>query len=653
MSSLNIGLSAMNVNQHLLDLTGQNIANANTPGYHREVADLAQLTSGLNIGNGVAISQIQRVISNALDSAVNENTFQSNDLSTQVSNLRQVQSFLDTGTGSLSGLLEQFFNQIGQMTSQPDDTTQRQVLLSTAGALASKFNSLDSSFQKLQESMTGQMQSIVGQINSLGGQIAQLNGSIQLATAQGNDVNDLQDQRDQLISKLAQFADVRTIDGGQGQTNVLVGGLPLVLGNQSQTLQFSVDATGKAQVTAAGVPTPLAVSGGQLAGLMQLYNVALPTYRGQLNALSQTLIQNVDEVQATGIGLTGAMTSLLGQRGVSSATVPLAQAGLALPPQAGSLFITVTNQATGQKTLRQVNIDPATQSLQDVANAISGVANVQAVVNGQSQTLEVLAKPGYTFDFAGDLPSTPVNQNLTGTATAQIGGTYTGSTNDTYTFHVMGTGTIGVTPNLSLQVLNSSGTLIGTANIGQGYSPGTPLAAANGINVTLSAGTVNAGDSFATPVIAQPDSAGILPALGLNTFFSGNSAADIQVNPQLANNPAALAAGQSGQPGDSGNLQRLLALRDQNFMANGTASMGQFYDTMVSGLGGQIQDVTQRQNASQAVGQQLQTEQSSLSGVDPNEELVRLLQFQRAFQLSAKYVDLVNSTMDDLLNVIK
>src|SRR5439155_19269418 len=134
-----------------------------------------------------------------------------------------------------------------------------------------------------------------------------------------------------------------------------------------------------------------------------------------------------------------------GVRAASSTTVPLAQAKLAFPPQAGSLFISVTNKATGNRTISEVQIDPATQSLQDVANAINAVPNLQGLVDTQTGTLKIIAAPGFGFDFAGRLATQPDSASITGTTQAQASGTYTGSVNDVYTYKVVGTGTIGVT----------------------------------------------------------------------------------------------------------------------------------------------------------------------------------------------------------------
>src|SRR5207237_955137 len=129
----------------------------------------------------------------------------------------------------------------------------------------------------------------------------------------------------------------------------------------------------------------------QLAGLLQLRNQSIPGFAGRLDTLAHTFAQQFDEIQATGLGTGGPLTFTACTRGVSKTTAALSQANLGFPPQAGSLFITVTDKATGNRTTSEVKIDPATQSLQDVATAISAVPNLQGVVDAQTGTLQILA----------------------------------------------------------------------------------------------------------------------------------------------------------------------------------------------------------------------------------------------------------------------
>lgn len=653
MTNFSTGLSALTTSQRLMDLVGQNLANVNTPGYRRQSAILASLYVGNRAGSGVEIQRVRHTRDGILEAAITRSTSESGNLTSQLGTLRQIETLLAPGEGSLNGLLEKFFNQLEQLAGTPSDVSQRRVVLSTASGLANRFNGLANDLGRLRDGLDAQARAQVGEINTLAPEIARLNEQIHHQEVQGYPANDLRDRRDQLINQVAGIANVQTVEMPFGQTTVLVAGVAIVVGNQSTSLQSGLDAAGNLIVTAAGSSEPLTVTGGRLAGTLQTRNQVLPGFQNNLDTLARTFAHKMNQVQATGLGLSGPFSFLSGSQGVSNPTVPLSQAGLPFPPQAGSLFVTVTETATGRRTLTEVPINPATQSLQDIATAISGVSGVQAVVDPQTGTLKVLSQAGYTFDFTGRVATAPTTTAITGTTTVKVGGSYTGTVNDTLTYRVVGSGTVGVTPNLRMEVRNSAGTLLSTLNVGQGYEPGSDLQVGNGVTVQLASGTVNNNDNFTVRVVAQSDTAGLLPALGINSFFVGDRASTLSVRSDLAANPDLLAGSLSGQPGDGANLRRMAAQRDVKVMANGTQSFREFTSAMVGDAGARVQDVSRRYSAQELLAERLDAEFQSISGVDPNEEMVALLQFQRSFEMAARYIRVVDETLSELLNLVR
>jgi flagellar hook-associated protein 1 len=654
MSSFTIGLSGLSVNQTLMDLTGQNVANASDPTYHAQDAILAPVTDGTPVGAGVSIEQVRRLISSALEAALNNNASAQSDTTAQLRTLQQVQSYLASSgtTGTLQSQLETFFNDAQHLSLTPDDLTQRTVVLNDAQTLATQINGTSSAFDQVNADLVQQGGQFVDQVNQLTAQIATLNGRISISPANLGSNNALLDQRDGAIGQLAQLVNVRTLDQGNGQTSVYVGGQPLVIGNQSIAVSSSVNSSNQLVVGSNVSSGPLTNLGGSLGAVLTLRNQLVPDYQNQLNTFTNTLVHALDTIQATGLGLSGPMTTLSSGRAVSSTTVALSQAGLAYPPPAGSLFISVTNLASGQRSTQKINIDPSTNSLQDVAAAIGGIPNLQAVVNNQTGTMTILAAPGFAFDFAGRLSTSPDTQTITGSAIPQISGQYTGTANDTFTYTVVGSGAVGSATNLTLNVSNSAGVLLGSANIGQGYSPGSPLPPVEGVGIALSAGTVNAGDSFSVQTVARPDSAGISAALGLNTFFLGDASSGLQVNPDLLNAPGQFALSGSGAVGDDTNLQRIIALSDQPVLAGNTQTMSQYLIGFLGTVADNISNLNQQNTAQQSVGQTLRSQQQTVSGVDPNEQLVKLLQYQQGYQMASKFISVVNQSLADLFNVV-
>jgi flagellar hook-associated protein 1 FlgK len=646
------GLSALRVNQQVLDLLGHNIANINTPGYHRQEPLLAARFVPENlIGFGVELITIRRLRDGVLEQAIRQNAGELAFVSSRLSRLREVETILGSGSGSLRQALDEFFNRLEELAVRPADLTQRRLVLDAADRLANRFHQTADRLNELREGITAEVQTALQQANALTKQIAELNGRIAQALARGSPANDAQDRRDQLIQELAQLVGVQVIEQPLGQVNVLVGGNLVVSGSEAVELRQVIDSENRLLIFAGTSAEPVTLPGGRLAGLLQTRNETLADFRQRLDELARVLMREFDAIHARGLGLAGPFTFLAGTRSVSHVDIFLDRADTAWPIRNGTVYVSITNLATGQRTLHAVSVQPSAQTLTQLASAFSSVPHFQAIADPQTRTLKFLAEPGYAFDFAGRLPTQPAT-SITGTAQPSVSGTYTGTVNDTYTFKALTSGTIGVTPNLTLEIRNSAGQVLGTVQVGQGYAPGTVIPAVDGLLVQLSAGTLNAGDSFQVPVIAEPDTAGLLSALGLNTLFTGKDAATVAVQPDVLANPARLAISRTGAPAEAGRLREMLALRSQVVFPGSGLTLAGFYDRMVADIGAQVQSAAEVEDHLHAVGQQLQAEQQAVSGVDPNEELVRLLQHQRAFQLAARYISVVNDTLDELLRIV-
>lgn len=652
MSSLSIGLTGLLVNQRLIDMTGQNVANADNPNYHRQVGELSAGIAGAAIGAGVELTAIGRTIDSMLEDAIVRNASSQNETGVKLTRLNELQAMLAPGEGSLHDALIGFFDAAERLSVQPDDLTQRRVFLYAANDLADRLNSLAENITQISQGLVSQANQAVDAVNALTAQIAELNQHIHNARANGNNANMLLDQRDGAIRKLSELIDIRVVPQEFDQANILSGGTGLVLNATVTTLSAEIDQQNRIVVRAANSTEPIDITGGTLGGMLALANVTMPAIKSQLDDLARSLVTHVDSIQATGLGLRGPMTALSSERTVATPTAPLAVAKLALPMEAGDLYVTVTNLATGGRNLNRISIDPATQSLNDVAAALSTIPNMQAVVDAQAGTLNLIARPGYGFDFTGNVSSQPDAQSITGTATAAIGGAYSGANNDVLHFRFVGSGTIGGTIGLALEVRNNAGALLTSLNVGPGYESGSDLQAVLGVKVKLHAGTVNNGDSFDVRVAAHSDTAGLLPALGLHSFFTGVGAADVRVNRALLDHPEDLALSRSGQPGDGVNLARLITLRDAPTLNGQTLSFQQFLENIIGNVASQAHDAQMRKSAFDSLGEQLQSQQQGVSGVDPNEELMKLVVFQRSYQMSAHFMSVVNQTMDDLLRLV-
>ncbi|MDB5347032.1 MAG: flgK [Schlesneria sp.] len=654
MLEFSIGLSALQAAQRAMEVTGNNVANASTPGYHRQVVKLAAQApmelNGQSYGRGVEVADVQRTINTQLEAAITTQTTQSGYVDTKLTSMNQIQSMIPTDASSIANELSSVFNDLQQASSQLGNPASRQTVVTQAQSLATQFNSLSANMDQMRTGMDSSVASSVNSINSMLKQIAGLNTQIARAVDQGVSPNDLLDTRDQLVNNVAQQMPLEIQQGQQQQVTLLRSGTPLVIAGDAQQLQYGLDKNDQMQVSIAGATTPLTIDNGSLGALLDARNNQLTDFRQRLDDLAQSVSQAFDAIQSTGVGLAGGFSQMTSQRPVSKSDAMLNAAGLAFPPTAGSVFIGVTNTATGQRTMAEIHIDPANQSLKDVATAIgTSNPNIQAFVNDQAGTVSLYANPGYKFDFAGGVDATPTTSFSAGTTvTATTGGVPSDPSNNTYTFTFLSSGTVGVTAGLQARVTDQNGNVMGTVNVGQGYEAGQPTAATNGVTMTLSAGDVTAGDSLSARAVGDPDSAGVLTALGLNTFFTGDDASTIRVSDQLAGNPDLLATSRTGQAGDTTNLQRFVSLQDGQLMGNGTLTFTKFFNNMVSDVGSQVSSLTQQSSTNQVLMTRLSDQQASVSGVDMNEEMMQVIKYQQLFQSGAKFISAVNEMYQQL-----
>jgi flagellar hook-associated protein 1 FlgK len=650
MNATAIGLSTISAAEVAIDVVGQNVANLSTPGYREQSVSLVdQVFDGVH-GVGVKVNNIRQADDGFIQTQINNVNAQVGSATASLKPEQQIESAVSSG--AIDQQLNAFFNQVSQLTTDPSNLALRQQVLASASSLTSTLNQLANTIGQVTNNVAQSASQTVDQINKATASIAALNQQIQQVEATGQSPNDLIDQRSLQINNLSNLIGVQVIQQDHGLVTVIAANSPLVVGSQSQDLSLTTDPSGNYIVYSGNPTQPLAIQNGQLGAQLTELNQSLPGYQSQLDNLAASIIQNVDNVQATGLGLNGPSTASGGSHAVSDPTLPLNQAALAIPPQAGNLYISVTNQSTGQRTLNSIAIDPTTQSLQDVAAAITAATSGQ--VQGSvaaNNTLQLTASAGYSFDFAGGLPTTPDNLNINGTTLPQVNGVWTGSADDNYTFQIVGNGTVGTTSGLALQVTNSANAIVGTFNIGQGYTPGTAINIGNGISVSFSAGTSNNG-SFSERLIANPDSANILPALGVNTFFTGVDATTIAVNPALINNPSLLAASRSGAPGDGFNLERLAALQDAPLANGGTQTFQQAAVNLAANIGQNVQSLTSQQQSGQSLSNALQQQDQSVVGVDINTEMVNLLNFQRMLESGSQYLAVVNKTLQSIINII-
>ena len=331
---------------------------------------------------------------------------------------------------------------------------------------------------------------------------------------------------------------------------------------------------------------------------------------------------------------------------------------LAIAGPAGSFSVTFDSsqfaditRASANEIAAAINSDPATATGGMRAVAQGGQLYLQSLSSGAATSFTLSG--GSALGALGWTAATSATGQDTAVG-ATLSGTYTGSTNETYTLVPSGDGEIGTTPGLTLDVYDSSGLLLTTLDVGSEYQPGTALELPKGLKVSFGVGSISATDQdrLSFDALADSDSAHALVALGLNSLFSGTDAHDIALNKAIELDPRNLAASATGADSDNGALRKLIDTRSQSLSELGGVSAGEYYGDLVGGVGFEIDSTQNARGVEQTLFDSLQSRREQTSGVNTDEELVNMLQFQQAFSAASRYITVVNATNDDILRLI-
>jgi flagellar hook-associated protein 1 FlgK len=362
----------MLTDQAALAVTSNNIANANTPGYTREVANLEEAPpvqfGNLSYGGGVELSSIQSVRDNVLQMRLNQETQSQGKLNTFTNGMNQIQTVFNEASGTgLQSLLSTFFSSFQTLSSDPTNSGDRQAVIGAAQSLAAGFNQSATTLVEQQQNADQGVVQTVQQINQITAQIATLNGEISTTAGAGLNTNSFEDQRDQLVNQLSGLIDVQTVPAdGNTVTLTTNAGTELVVGNQSFNLQTAANPTTSFQdVYAQGTDITSTIQSGSLAGDISLRDQEIPTIQSNLDTLAYNIENSVNTQNAAGYDLNG-------NAGGNIFQVPAAVTGAAL-----NMTVSITNPnliaASGDGT-------PGDNTN---ATALAGLQN-QNIVSGQN-----------------------------------------------------------------------------------------------------------------------------------------------------------------------------------------------------------------------------------------------------------------------------
>ena len=308
LDSLNIGGSSLATQQLGLQVTGHNISNAATAGYHRQSVLFESLGG---TGSGVRASGIRR----------SEDRFLLQQLGAQAGNYGMASARADTlnrledEVGGLDDLglsshMDRFYSGWRELAAAPHDTFQRTEALSQTEELVGAINRMASQFQATQEEADREVVRGVAEANAMIEEVAALNQEITENEAYGGDANSLRDRRDMLVEQLGELIGATSFVNDKGHSVVtLSGGIAVVTGVEAQLLDVEMDAeTGFHDVVlqnTANMTVNGNMAGGRVKGFLEVRDTEVAGLKADLDAFAADFATAVNEVHRANFNLEG------------------------------------------------------------------------------------------------------------------------------------------------------------------------------------------------------------------------------------------------------------------------------------------------------------------------------------------------------------
>jgi flagellar hook-associated protein 1 FlgK len=661
---LNSGITGLAAAQYRLSIASNNISNVDTEGYSRQrvetVSTVGTAFKTTLLGNGTAISAIERIFNEYNFEEVLFNSSQYEYSNTSLTNASRIDSLLADADTGITVTFDSLLDGINGIVEEPTLISARNVLISQAESLGNRFNSLyeEVAIQQL-GGINDQIETSVATINMITEELAVLNAEIQVETATSADgflPNDLLDKRDLLLKDLSEIVQVNVVDVGDGTVNVSIGtGVTLVTNDTSIPLS-TVPNEYDPQLLEIGISVNTGVDnksiitnnlvGGSLTGLIDTRdNVVIPTIN-ELGKLAIAMSDIFNRQQSLGRDLNG---------------------------DAGEdIFVDINDaQDVLERTLNSSNNT-------DVSTFEVYIRNTEQLTSAEfnmeydGTNLDVFDEDGnlvQQFD-ATDIAAMSVGEQLivgdTGIAIAidtnnltagdsfKVRPTYFGANN------IEGVITdpekVAVADNpLAITEANNTNNvsfnlyeMTGDSTTVPGPLPDDFISieidgTGTSYQVLDSVGTVISG-----PLDIPDDQIIDDPVTGFRFELEGTLAGGEVFTITHADNPGVDETKAFG-PGDNTNILAMLSLQSERVMDNGTNSFSESYAELITIIGVETSSLQISTDSFSTLLSSAEQRLASVSGVNLDEEAANLIEYQQSYAASARIITVAREIFDTLL----
>ena len=703
-----ISVSGLLAAQRALSTTGHNIANATTPGYSRQRVELQprqpQIFGNGAMGTGVKVNNIDRVYDEFLVSEVRDSTSKTKYLDTAHNFTSQVDNMLADPEAGLSPAISGFFGAVNGVANDPSSTASRQVLLSAAQNLSDRFGFLNDRFESLRQATNKDIDSTVNDINQTAKAIADINKAIVRASEIAQKpANDLLDQRDLLVKKLAEKINVRVSVQDDGRMNVFVGnGQTLVVGDVASRLEAvpnEHDPT-KKEIVFVGSGGRSAItqflSGGELGGITKFRKEVLDPAQNELGRIAIGIATSFNKQHHLGMDL----NNKLGGDFFTEIDKTSPQVLPSLHNKGDQeLGVTITdpNKLTtsdyeltftqGQYALLRLDDGKVVSTFKDLPQKIDADGFEIHLTKGSKiaendrfliqPTRRAADKFALAISSVEDVAAaTPIRAeaDIDNLGDAKISVTQITDTDNaafkTAAGQLSPPYVVRFVDDKHFQILDNSGKPIKVKLAAVADSPDIDLNKHPGATPAVPASeTGNRAMPAQPPLHSKNDKAATADKLGVVAGpITYDSRHGVEVLPTAGGIDRGFHIKIKGQPkagdmfriefntdgtSDNSNALSLASLQSKPVLMNGTSDYAQTYGQLVSRVGSKTHELDVNQKAQKLLLDRAVAEREETSGVNLDEEAANMVKYQKLYQANAQVIAAMNRSFQVLMDAFR
>ncbi len=616
-SGIELGKRSLQAHTQGLQTIGHNMSNASTEGYSRQRVRLSATDPiympQLNreerpgqIGQGVDVTMVERIRDTLLENRILAQGDETGYWETRDQYLLMVeQIYNEPYDTSVRTLMDKFWDSWQELSVHPEDMAARQAVLKRSESLIDGINSRYTRLKETRVMLNDDIKVSVGEVNSLLQDIAKLNVQIEKSQALNDNPNDLLDKRDLLVEKLSGYMNVTVDNRDPDEFLIHTQGMHLIQGKQVNLLVTEPNPLNEGHVDIVWERTgeQIDIRNGKLAALLELRD---DDVRGEIQNLDMMTVNFTDMVNEI-------------HREAYSANGQTGQDFFSEYPFVNNLAGNYDLNGDGEYDhsyvfrINGLNImDPEQQTgLQGTITLSGAQGNVDINYYPTDRVSDIVDR----INNAGAEVKAFIDRN----GHFAMKATHADDMNN---------------PDFVIRHIEDSGQFLA------GYT-----------GILQGSGQDNAYDWNQQDAVLNLREGGVRYSVAPLAHPSGW----LKVNPAMTADPTAIVSGlgsigREALPGDGSAALEIAALRNKNVMLGQSNTFDDYFATSIAEIGLKGEVAQQANESQQLVMKDLKDFQSSISGVNMDEEMAEMIKFQHGYNAAARFVNEINQMLDTIIN---